>query len=116
MSMAAEQCAIICATSIFPHCLGELACSLSMREITSSVASGSNRFFIITGPCGKIITKSPTGGWGECTIVRLCDGLYRQSRESQSPCLRRSRYPATTFVHEPCTFPDEPFGTDQLHR
>src|ERR1051326_4008508 len=115
MSRAAEQCAIICATSIFPHCLGELACNLSMREITSSAASGSNRFFIITGPCGKIITKSSTDGSSECTIGRLCDDPHRQSRESQSPRLRRNRYPPP-FLHEPCAFPDEPFGAYQLHR
>src|SRR5208283_1635244 len=46
MSMVAEQCAIICATSIFPHCLSDAGCSLSMRAFTSSTVSRSNRFFI----------------------------------------------------------------------
>jgi hypothetical protein len=31
-----EQCAIICATSIFPHCSGDAGCSVSMRETISS--------------------------------------------------------------------------------
>lgn len=38
-SSAAQQCAIICATSIFPQSRCVAGCSVSMREITSSTAS-----------------------------------------------------------------------------
>jgi hypothetical protein len=46
MSIVLEQCAIICATSIFPHCRWEAGWSLSSREITSSTVSCSKRFFM----------------------------------------------------------------------
>jgi hypothetical protein len=39
----ALQCAIICATSIFPHCRCEDGFNCSMRVITSSTVPGSNK-------------------------------------------------------------------------
>src|ERR1700746_1396129 len=46
MSIPAEQCANICATSIFPQYRWEVGCNLSMRETISSTVSPSKRFFI----------------------------------------------------------------------
>src|ERR1700728_100567 len=57
ISRVAEQCAIICATSIFPHCRSVAGCSLSMRAMTSSITSCWNRFFILAPSLGLRSSK-----------------------------------------------------------
>jgi hypothetical protein len=50
MSSAPEQCAILCAPSLFPQSRWDAGSSRSMREISSSMSSRRNRLFISIYP------------------------------------------------------------------
>src|SRR5579863_2057390 len=92
ISSAAEQCAIIWATSILPHSCCVVGCSLSIRDITSSTASGWNRFFILITshfPLGHlriVVHDSIRGRPAQRDPAgKVLDGYLKSPAEAQRP-------------------------------
>src|SRR3984957_12064029 len=120
ISIAAEQCAIIFSSSIFPHCRSVAGCSLSIRATTSSAVSCSNRFLILPPKC--------CGLSGIIALLRgelvqeLSNKRVQLGRFAPDEPLRQSRGNrvasggADWCQHEPSAVPCWPFGSHQLHR
>jgi hypothetical protein len=88
VSIVAEQCAVLCAISIYPHRCWVVGCSLSIRAITSPTASEDETDSAMVGCMrGELFIVSQLSqlwwpnSWLEwCSIVELChDERYDHS-------------------------------------